>query len=192
MDHAANTTGQQQFACAGFSVSATVDEQPSEPTEPTTGNIYLSAKGPESDGNVSLQADGRVTASVAESRIDVVDGGIVLDAGDTGNIGARVGTSPLMQHIELEGDGGNVVLENGQLPLAPKIEITPDAIVLSVGTNKITIGPEGIEITGLEVSIKGELATNVEGLDVTVKADVAATLQGGAETTIKGAMVMIN
>lgn len=192
MDHVVNTTGQQQFACAGFAVAASVDEQSIDPLAPTTGNIYLSASGPESDGNICFSADGRVTSRVAASQIDVVDGGIVCDAGDEGNIGLRAGTAPMMQHIEVEGNGGNVVLENGQLPLAPKIEITPDSIVLSVGLNKITIGPAGIEITGLEVSVKGELATNVEGLEVSVKGDLTAALQGGVEATVKGAMVMIN
>ena len=192
MDHAGNTTGEQQFACAGFSVCASVDEPAASALEPATGSIQLSATGPLKDGNVSLKADGRVTSSVGQSHIDVVSGGIVVDAGDMGNIGTRAGTAPMMQHVELQGNGGNILLENGQLPISPKIEITPDSIVLSVGTNKITIGPAGIEIIGLEVSVKGELATNVEGLDVTVKGDLATTLQGGAETTIKGAIVMIN
>ncbi|QEG40654.1 hypothetical protein [Roseimaritima ulvae] len=192
MDHAANTTGQQQFACAGFSVCATVDEPPTELTEPTTGSVYMTAKGPANNGNVSLKADGRVSSSVAQSHIDVIAGGVVVDAGDEGKVGMRVGSAPMMQHVELQGNGGNILLQNGQLPLAPKIEVTPDSIVLSVGANKITIGPTGIAISGLEIKAKAAAAVNVEGLETTIKAGVAATLQAGASTTIKGGIVMIN
>ncbi len=192
MDRAANTTGQQQIACSGFSVSATVDQPPSKLTDPTTGSIYLSAEGPGKNGNVSVKADGRVSSSVDACHVDVVSSGIVLDAGDKGNIGARAGTAPMMQHIELQGNGGNVVLENGQLPLSPKIEIQADAIVMSVGMNKITIGPTGITISGLEVNLKAAAVANVEALQVTVKGSVAATVQSGAMTTIKGGVVMIN
>lgn len=192
MDHAANTTGQQQFACAGFSVCATVDEAPTELTAPTTGSIYLSAQGPESSGNVSLKADGRVTSSVAETHIDVIAGGVVIDAGDKGNIGARAGSAPAMQHLELQGNGGNILLENGQTPISPKIEIQLDKIVMSVGANKIVIGPAGIEISGLEVNVKGAAKANVEALELTMKGSVEATIQAGVQTTIKGGVVMIN
>ncbi|HBJ33379.1 MAG TPA: hypothetical protein DDZ51_01180 [Planctomycetaceae bacterium] len=164
------------------------------------GRIDLRAAGPISNGSIRLAADGRVAANVGESSIDLVTSGIVIDAGNSGNVTLRAGTVPLVQHVHLEGNGGGIVLQNGQLPVSPKIEIKADSIELSVGVNKIVIGPTGITISGLQVSVEGTTDVSVSACDVKIAAQISATVKGTAsaelsaagQTTVKGAMVMIN
>ncbi|MGR4864520.1 type VI secretion system Vgr family protein [Caulobacter sp. LARHSG274] len=57
-------------------------------------------------------------------------------------------------------------------------------ILLKVGTSTVKISPEGIEIKGMTVKIKGETMLSAESLKTDVK--------GSAMTTITGGVVMIN
>lgn len=201
MDNVLNTVGKQGFNCAEFAVRA---ELPSGAAggldDPKVARVSVSADGAAEDGIVALSSNGRVGLSVEDATIDVMPGGIVVDAGDTGNIGLRAGTAPCQQSIDVQGNTGSIVLQNGQLPMTPKIEIGKDSIELSVGLNKITIGPTGIEISGATVDIEGTLDVSMKGLNVGIEANVAASVKGTATaelsasgpTTVKGAMVMIN
>ena len=51
-------------------------------------------------------------------------------------------------------------------------------ITLKVGGNSIEIGPAGVTINGLTVSIKGTTSTTVEGLQTTVKGTAMLQAQG--------------
>lgn len=216
MDNAIHLMGEHATTCADFSVRAQVESTPTDLSDPVTGRVSLTAVGPNDDGNVSLKANGRVSSRVDECTIDVVAGGIVVDAGHSGNIGLRAGTAPCIQRVDVEGDGGSIVLENGQIDGSPKIEIGVDSITLSVGTNKITIGSTGITIEGLEVTVEGTSTAEIKAPSVSVEASADATVKGSASTeisssgtmtvkgtastevsasgtmTLKGAMVMIN
>ncbi len=199
MDQAMQVTGEHSIACAGFNVRAEVVNEASTIDLPLMSRIDLSANGPSDNGSVNLSADGRVSSRVGGACVDVVSGGVVADAGDEGNVGLRAGTAPMMQFVDLEGNGGSIVLGNGQVPLSPKIEITPDGIALSVGPNKITIGPTGIKISGLTVAIEGELEASMSAATATVNGQLEAavkgamaSLEGSGTATVKGAIVMIN
>lgn len=199
MDNSVYMMGEHAVSCADFSVRAEVGEASDSTHLPLTARVNLTAQGPSDDGCVNLRANGRVAARVGQSSIDVLSEGVVVDAGDLGNIGLRSGTAPAMQFVDLEGNGGNIVLGNGQLPVSPKIEITPDSIELSVGPNKITIGPTGVSISGVEVSVDGEATASVSAPAVTINGQLEAALKGAMATVegsgtaaVKGAMVMIN
>ncbi|QDV13778.1 hypothetical protein CA51_36690 [Rosistilla oblonga] len=216
MDNAIHLMGEHATTCADFSVRAQVQSTPTDPTDPLMGRVSLTAEGPNDDGNVCLQANGRVTSQVDECRIDVLSDGIVVDSGNTGNIGLRAGAAPCMQQVDLEGNGGSIVLENGQIDGSPKIDIGEDSITLSVGTNKITISATGIKVEGLEITIEGTTSAEMKAPSVSVDASADATIKGAASTevsssgsmvvkgtastevsasgtmTLKGAMVMIN
>jgi type VI secretion system secreted protein VgrG len=51
-------------------------------------------------------------------------------------------------------------------------------ITLKVGSNSIEIGPAGVTITGLTVSVKGTTSTQVEGLQTTIKGTAMLQAQG--------------
>ena len=51
-------------------------------------------------------------------------------------------------------------------------------ITLKVGSNSIEIGPAGVTINGLTVSVKGTTSTTVEGLQTTVKGTAMLQAQG--------------
>ncbi len=51
-------------------------------------------------------------------------------------------------------------------------------ITLKVGSNSIAIGPSGVTINGMTVSVKGTTSTTVEGLTTTVKGSATLTAQG--------------
>lgn len=199
MDNAIMVDGEHAVSCAQFSVRAEAASA-SGPKDPLTSRIELVSSGPKKDGSVSLESNGRVTAKVDEAAIDVVSSGVVIDSGDLGNVAARAGSAPAMQHIEMEGNGGSIILENGQIPLSPRIKIGVDSIELSVGLNKITIDAMGVSVSGIKVDVEGTADTSIKGLNVEVAADLAATVKGnasaelsaGVQTTVKGAMVMIN
>lgn len=95
------------------------------------------------------------------------------------------------------GQTGSIKLERGLLPIDQKIEVTPTGIkvnagsmpvtieslreiTLSVagGTSKITIGPEGIKITGMTITIDAVLSTDISGLFTSVKADAITEING--------------
>lgn len=199
MDHTIDVIGEHGVHCSKFFVRATVDSAPEGVDDPRLGWVELSSKGPEDDGCVVLTSNGRVACEVAQTSIDLMSDGIVMDAGPEGNIGLRAGTPPLIQSVDLEGDGGSIKLCNGQLPIAPTIEITEESIELSVGPNKLTIDATGIRLQGLTVAIEGEATAEMSALEVSVEGTVAASLsgltaelQGEAEASVKGAMVMIN
>jgi len=199
MDNIQHLPGEHSISCAEFSVRADVAKSSADPDFPVTGRIDLAAVGPLSDGCVNLSANGRIAAKVDACSLDIVSKGIIMDGGDRGKVGLRVGTAPMMQQVDLDGNGGSIVVQNGQFSICPKIEVSADSIVLSVGPNKITISAMGIEISGLQVSTKGTVEASVEAPIVAVKGSVQASLQGAmvavegsAMATVKGAMVMIN
>jgi type VI secretion system secreted protein VgrG len=199
MDNVQHLPGEHSISCAEFSVRANVANASTDPKFPMTGRIDLAAVGPVSDGCVNLSSNGRIAAKVDRCSMDIVSGGVVLDGGDLGKVGLRAGTAPMMQQVDLDGNGGSIVVQNGQLPICPKIEVSPDSIVLSVGPNKITINALGIQISGLQVAVKGTVDASLDAPMVTVKGDVQASLQGAmvavegsAMTTVKGGIVMIN
>jgi type VI secretion system secreted protein VgrG len=51
-------------------------------------------------------------------------------------------------------------------------------ITLKVGSNSIAIGPSGVTINGLTVSVKGTTSTEVEGLQTTIKGTAMLQAQG--------------
>ena len=51
-------------------------------------------------------------------------------------------------------------------------------ITLKVGSNSIAIGPAGVTINGLTVSVKGTTSTEVEGLQTTIKGTAMLQAQG--------------
>lgn len=199
MDQTLQLTGEHALSCASFVVHAEVVASDNVQL-PIKSRIDLTANGPDDNGSIRLAADGNVSCRVADACVDVVAGGVVLEGGADGRVGLRAGNALTLQAVDLEGDGGNIVLKNGQLPVSPTIQITPDGIEMSVGPNKITIGPTGIVIQGLEVSITGEMSASMSGLTVSVEGQTEASLKGlagttvesSAMTTVKGAMVMIN
>jgi hypothetical protein len=200
MDSAQHLTGQKSFSCSDFSVRAVVAATSLDTDVAATGRVDLVASGPDDNGAVSLSANGQISAGVGESSLAIRADGIVVDGGNLGNIGIRAGTAPMMQYVGVEGNGGSILLQNGQLPVAPKIEVKADSIILSVGPNKITIGPTGISIEGLQVAVKGEVSAKMTALDVamegeisaTMKANATATVQAAGQAVLKGAIVMIN
>jgi hypothetical protein len=192
MDSVLNVLGEHAISCADFSVRAEVSEKSMALDAPAIARIDLTAVGADDDGEVLLNANGRIALKVAQRSIDFVKKGIVLDAGDEGNIGLRAGTAPAIQHVELMGNGGSIILENGQLPMAPKIEITVDSIILSVGASKITIGPAGIQISSVSVSVEGKVEATLTGMMAAVKGQATAELSAAGEASVKGAIVMIN
>ncbi|MEZ6092173.1 MAG: hypothetical protein R3C05_30065 [Pirellulaceae bacterium] len=208
MDNATSTMAVESLACAGYAVHAEVGSKPDDADLPQFGRVDLIAVGPDDDGKINLQADGRVQAKAGESYLDIIPDKIVAEAGMQGEIGLRCGMAPVQQHIELQGTGKDIVIENGQIDaVAPTIRLTSDSIILSVGPNEIKIGMSGIEIKGLEVSVDAKLSASVSGTSLsleglnsaTLKGGVSAevngaqaTLKGAAMTTIKGGVVMIN
>lgn len=199
MDQCTQLIGEFAVSCGDFSVRAEVCETAFDVEQPSMARVDLLASGPNDDGSVSLRANGNVSARVDAASIDVTSDGVVVDGGAGGKVGMRVGTAPMIQSITASGNGGNIVLENGQLPVSPTIQISPDSIELSVGPNKITIGPTGIEISGIQVNVKGNATATLAAPAVTVQGDVQvavkgamASLEGSGMTTVKGGVVMIN
>ncbi len=200
MNDSSHIIGSNAISCADFSVFASVENPPAGVDFAMMGKIDLRASGPNSDGSIRLSADGWVNANVGECSLDLVASGILADAGNLGNITLRAGTVPVVQRVELEGNGGSIVLQNGQLPVSPKIEIKTDSIELSVGPNKIVLDSTGITIKGLKVTVEGTTDASVSACNVNITAQAAATFKGAAsaelsasgQTTVKGAIVMIN
>jgi type VI secretion system secreted protein VgrG len=61
---------------------------------------------------------------------------------------------------------------------------SPQSITLQVGANSVVIDTSGVTIKGMNVTVQGEMATKMSGLTVDV--------EGSGQTTVKGAMVMVN
>jgi hypothetical protein len=155
-------------------------------------SVTLRALGEGDSGNVELNANGRVAASVDDSCIDIESGAIVVDGGLKGVVALRTGPPVAMQVIEMQGAGGDVRLANGQLPVSPAIKISPESIELSVGPNKITIDATGVQVSGLKATIEGVAEAEMSAPMVSVKGMAEASMESSGMTTVKGSLVMIN
>lgn len=201
MDDCNHLIGEYAISCGDFSVRAETSAPNMDVDQPSMARVDLAACGPANNGAVCLNANGNVSARVDGCSVNIVSQGIVVDGGNTGNVGMRTGAAPMTQSIVAGGNGKSIVLQNGQVPsVSPIIEIGIDSIELAVGPNKIKIGPTGIEITGLQVDVAGIATANLKAPLVNVEADAQVAVKGNAMasleasgmTTVKGGMVMIN
>lgn len=98
------------------------------------------------------------------------DNGTKVELTSTGDMTIQSGTSGTSRNIDIK--GGNITLTGMQ------------NITLKVGGNSIKISQSGIEISGVQVTVKGNTQAKVQGAMVDI--------QGSAMTKIQGGVVKIN
>jgi hypothetical protein len=133
-----------------------------------------------------------------------IDGQVLV----RGTKGVRVvaGPPPLLPTSSDSTDGveimvgelGKFTLQRGLLPVDQKMEMTQSAITIDAGAGKVTIqslteitlsvaggvskiklGPDGITIEGLMVTVKGDVQTQIQGTMTQVKGDAMTQISGG-------------
>ena len=112
---------------------------------------------------IGMEAKDQLEEKVGSSLFRMGGTGIHTEAGKV--------TTEGKQKIELTVGGSTITLE-------------PTQIVLSIGPSKITMGPGGVKIDGVQIEVNGTATTKVTG--------AMTSVEGKAMTDIKGLMTQVN
>lgn len=147
----------------------------------------------EVDKNLAITVFGASTLTVSTTHVMSIDEGLTVKVG--GNSGTKLEMTPSMirlsyQSCKLEMTAGGVKVEAG----ATKLELKTDGDATIDTPTKTTVTATGDIALNATADLKGS------GLNVSLAAQVGATVKGNAtaelsasgQTTVKGAIVMIN
>lgn len=139
-----------------------------------TGNQTIDVQS--GDQTITVGSGNR-TLSVKAGKETVTVHGDLATTVETGNHATTVSQG---NHTVMVSTGNHSTKANtGSIDL----EAT-QGITLKCGENSIKIGPSGVTIEGMNVTVKGSVQVEIQG--------AMATLKGDGTVTIKGGMVMIN
>jgi hypothetical protein len=103
--------------------------------------------------------------------------GVDIEISDLGKFKLQRGLiPPATQTIEAAVDGIKINGGSGKVTIESLTEIT---LSVAGGTSKIKLGPEGVTIEGMMVSVKGQIQTQIQGVMVQVKGDGMTQISGG-------------
>ncbi len=77
-------------------------------------------------------------------------------------------------------------------PSGQKIALSETGIQITTGTSSISMGADGITLTGASINVNGTVEVNIKAPQVTITADASATLQATGECSITAPLVKIN
>ncbi|QDV23712.1 hypothetical protein [Aureliella helgolandensis] len=203
MDHTHIVEGTHEIVASGVEITSKVDLGDS-----TINLYAQGCGVGTGTGNIELNANGKVAAYAGEATFQLacsVDGisSAILDGGPLGSVvlanSLPVGTAQTIelsamsqsieisngnvpgatQLIKLDAESQSIEISAGGLPVSPTIKMSPMGIKLSAGpTSFIEITPEGVTISGLMVSVKGEAQTEISGAMVNLEAEGIAAIKG--------------
>ena len=122
------------------------------------------------------QGNDQLTVKTGNSQIDINQGNVTLNI-EQGNRTTTI--SQGNDAITVSMGNRTIKVSTGQIS-----EEAMQGIELKVGSSSVKIDQMGVTIKGMNISIEGQLQTEVKGLMTTVSADTMLTA--------KGAVVMIN
>ena len=139
-----------------------------------------------SAGNRSLTVykDNSTTVSTGDEKYTVSKGNATLDVtqgNHTVTVGGKQSSTVGKGHSLTVSSGSHSVAVNSGSGTMKAMSWTIEGqtgITLKVGSNSIEIGPAGVTINGLTVSVKGTTSTTVEGLQTSVKGTAMLQAQG--------------
>ena len=138
------------------------------------------------NGNRSLTVykDNSTTVSTGDEKYTVSKGNATFDVtqgNHTVTVGGKQSSTVGKGHSLTVSSGSHSVQVNSGSGTMKAMSWTIEGqtgITLKVGSNSIEIGPAGVTINGLTVSVKGTTSTTVEGLQTTVKGTAMLQAQG--------------
>jgi len=138
------------------------------------------------NGNRSLTVykDNSTTVSTGDEKYTVSKGNATFDVtqgNHTVTVGGKQSSTVGKGHSLTVSSGSHSVQVNSGSGTMKAMSWTIEGqtgITLKVGSNSIEIGPAGVTINGLTVSVKGTTSTTVEGLQTSVKGTAMLQAQG--------------
>ena len=168
--------------------------------------IYIDAQGGDGEDNgvVAINSTGQATTVCGPASFRVRregdTGQIDADTGDDGVItlrtGGETGSTAVLDPetitlaVGAEGAGAMITMTSDGIKLSvgpdggPCLELTTSGVTMSCGANSVAVDQSGQTTEGMNVSHKASMAFEAEGM--------MASLKGSAQTTVKGAITMIN
>lgn len=192
------------LATAARHISLRARAAEGEDTDPSLIHIDAQGGDGEDNGVVAINSTGQATVvcgpACFQIRRDGDTGQIDATTGDDGTItlttggesGSRAVLDPetITLSVGAEGAGATITMTSDGIKLAvgpdggPCLELTTSGVTMSCGANSVAVDQSGQTTAGMNISHKAEMAYEAEGM--------MASLEGSAQTTVKGAITMIN
>ena len=134
--------------------------------------------------SVTVYKDNSTTVSTGDEAYTVSKGNATFDVtqgNHTVTVGGKQSSTVGKGHSLTVSSGSHSVAVNSGSGTMKAMSWTIEGqtgITLKVGSNSIEIGPAGVTINGLTVSVKGTTSTTVEGLQTSVKGTAMLQAQG--------------
>jgi hypothetical protein len=153
---------------------------PLPPAIPGPSVIRLLSAGMGIDGQVYVRGTKgvRVTAGpppLLETASDSTNG-VEIMIGELGKFTLQRGLLPVDQKMEMTQSAVSINAGAGKVTIESLTEIT---LSVAGGVSKIKLGPDGITIEGLMVTVKGDVQTQIQGTMTQVKGDAMTQISGG-------------
>ena len=171
-----------------FSIAANQVEllarPPLPPAVPGQSVVSILAAGLGIDGLVDIRGSQGVRVTAGPPPLlpasSASTNGVEILAGETGTVTVQRGLLPIDQKMELTPQGVTIDAGVGKVTVN---SLTQIELSVAEGLTKITLGPEGVTIQALQITLSAQVQAQIQG--------IIAQLTGQAMTQIGGGITMI-